>query len=154
MSNIAVKWSGEGSKMFVGRDSYGHIVVAGSWSDDDPDFQEWKAIKPSDLLLIGLASCTAHDVVMILERQKQQLSALHIDVKGDQLPHPPHAFTDIHVYYTLNGVNLDRKKVARAITLSLDRYCSVAATIKGVATISHSFKLVGLEDDATGVQSS
>ncbi|MBP6471789.1 MAG: OsmC family protein [Chloroflexi bacterium] len=140
MSNIALKWTGEGSQMFVGRDSFGHVVVTGSWPDNEDDsWQEWKAIKPSDLLLLSLASCSGHDVVMILNRQRQKLTNLYIDVQGNQAAEPPYQFTDIHLHYIVEGENLDPEKVARAITLSEEKYCSVAATIRGVAQLSHSY---------------
>lgn len=127
--------------MFVGRDSFGHVLLSGSWPSDDPNWQEWKAIKPSDLLLLSLASCSAHDVVMILRRQRQKLTELFIDVDGDQMSDPPYAFTDIHLHYTVEGEDLDPKKVKRAIELSEEKYCSVAATLRGVATITHTLEI-------------
>ncbi|MCA9872035.1 MAG: OsmC family protein, partial [Anaerolineales bacterium] len=129
-------------QMFIGRDSYGHVIMAGSWPDDNnDDWQEWKAIKPSDLLLLSLASCSGHDVVMILRQQRQKLTNLYIDVQGQQAPQPPYQFTEIHLHYILQGENLEAKKVERAIALSEEKYCSVAATIRGVAQITHSYSL-------------
>lgn len=143
MGNIAVKWTGEGSQMFIGRDSFGHVVMSGSWPDDEnKDWQEWKALKPSDLLLISLASCSAYDVVMILGRQRQELVNLYVEVNGEQAPDPPYAFTHIHQHYIVEGIDLDVKKLERAITLSEEKYCSVAATIRGVATLTHSFEII------------
>lgn len=142
MSNIAVKWTGQGSQMFIGRDSFGHVVVSGSWPQEDEAWQEWKGLKPSDLLLLSLASCSAYDVVMILGRQRQQMTNLHVSVDGEQASEPPYQFTEIHQHYTVEGINLDPKKVERAIELSEERYCSVAATIRGVARLSHSFEIV------------
>lgn len=142
MGNIAVKWTGEGSQMFIGRDSFGHVVLSGSWPSDSTDWQEWKALKPSDLMLISLASCSAYDVVMILGRQRQKLVDLYVHVDGHQAEKPPYAFTNIHMSYTLQGNQLDPKKVQRAIELSEEKYCSVAATIRGVATITHEFEII------------
>ena len=142
MSNIAVKWTGEDSQMFIGRDSFGHVLMAGSWPQDENDeWQEWKAIKPSDLLLISLASCSAYDVVMILKRQRQPLINLYVSVDGTQASEPPYQFTDIHLHYTVEGEGLSSEKVERAIHLSEEKYCSVAATVRGVATLSHSFEI-------------
>ena len=141
MSKIALKWTGQGSKLFVGRDSHGHVVVSGSWSQNDPDWQDWQGIKPSDLLLISLASCSAHDVVLILERQRQKLTNLCVTVEGQNASEPPYQFTDIHVHYTLRGESLDPEKAERAVTLSEEKYCSVAATIRGVARITHSVEI-------------
>ena len=145
MANIAVKWTGQGSQMFIGRDSFGHVVMSGSWPEEDPNWQEWKALKPSDLLLISLASCSAYDVVMILGRQRQDLENLYVDVKGEQASEPPYAFTEIHQHYIAEGKDLDFKKVERAIELSEEKYCSVAATLRGVANLTHSFEIVAQE---------
>jgi len=142
MSNVALKWTGEDSQMFIGRDSFGHVVMAGSWPQDNNDeWQEWKAIKPSDLLLLSLASCSAYDVVMILKRQRQSLTNLYVSVDGAQASDPPYQFTDIHLHYTAEGDGLDAAKLERAIKLSEEKYCSVAATISGVAKITHSFEI-------------
>ncbi|MFQ5399053.1 MAG: OsmC family protein [Anaerolineae bacterium] len=142
MSNVAVKWTGDNSQMFIGRDSYGHVVLSGSWPDDDnAEWQEWKALKPSDLLLLSLASCSAYDVVLILKRQREKLTNLYIDVDGIQASEAPYHFTDIHLHYILEGNSLDPKKVERAIKLSEEKYCSVAATIRGVASLSHSYEI-------------
>lgn len=142
MSNVALKWTGEDSQMFIGRDSFGHVLMAGSWPQNDNDeWQEWKAIKPSDLLLLSLASCSAYDVVMILKRQRQPLVNLYVSVDGTQASEPPYQFTDIHLHYTAEGEDLDSAKVERAIKLSEEKYCSVAATVRGVAKLSHSFEI-------------
>lgn len=141
MSNVALKWTGEDSQLFIGRDSFGHVVMSGSWPTDDPNWQEWKAIKPSDLLLLSLASCSSYDVVMILRRQRQKLTNLYVSVEAKQQPDPPYQFTDIHLHYTVSGDELDAQKVERAITLSEEKYCSVAATIRCVANLTHSFEI-------------
>ena len=141
MSDVAVKWTGEDSQMFVARDSFGHIVVAGSWPKEDDAWQEWKGTKPSDLLLISLGTCSAYDVVMILKRQREQVSNVYIQIDGQQAAEPPYQFTKIHLHYTVEGSGLTPQKVERAIVLSEEKYCSVAATIRGVAQLSHSFEI-------------
>lgn len=141
MSNVALRWAGKESQLFYGRDSYGHVLMAGSWSEGEPEQQDWKAVKPSDLLMLSLASCSAYDVVMILKRQRQELTDLYVAVDGKQASDPPYQFTDIHLHYIVEGNDLDPKKVARAIELSEEKYCSVAATIRGVANLSHSFEI-------------
>ncbi|MCP4421942.1 MAG: OsmC family protein [Chloroflexi bacterium] len=145
MSNIAVKWTGKGSQMFIGRDTFGHVVLSGSWPKEGEAWQEWKALKPSDMMLLSLASCSAYDVVMILGRQRQQLTDLYVSVDGQQAEKPPYEFIKIHQHYTVEGIDLDPKKVERAIELSEEKYCSVAATIRGVATLSHSFDILSPE---------
>ena len=141
MGQIALQWTGDDSLMFVSRDSFGHMVVAGSWpKDGDDSWVEWKGVKPSDLLVMALCSCSAYDVVTILKRQRHQLPGLAISAEAQQASEPPYAFTQIHLHYVASGHDLDEGKVARAIALSEEKYCSVAATIRGVAQISHSFE--------------
>lgn len=139
LSTIAIKWMQEQSRLFACRDSLGNTVMSGSWLTDEDSGQDWRAAKPSDLLLMGLASCAAHDVVAILERQRQNLAGLRVDVDGRQQADPPYAFTDIHLRFTLAGPELTPDKVERAIDLSINKYCSVAATVRGVASITYDF---------------
>jgi len=139
---LTLKWAGGDSQLFVGRDSLGHVVVTGRWTKEgDETWTEWSAGKPSDLLVLSLAACSATDAVMIMKRQRQRLSDLSITADAEQLPDPPYAFTHIHLHYVVSGHDLDPKKVERAITLSQDKYCSVAATIRGVTEITYSFEV-------------
>ncbi|MGB1253689.1 MAG: OsmC family protein [Candidatus Promineifilaceae bacterium] len=143
MGNLAVKWVGDNdSQMFVGRDSFGHVTVAGSWPKDGNDeWTEWKALKPSDLLVLSLLSCSGYDVVMILKRQRQQMTNLYIEADAEHASEAPYQFTKIHLNYKVEGKNLDPKKVERAIILSEEKYCSVAATLRGNVDITHSFEV-------------
>lgn len=142
MSNVALKWMGGNSRLFVTRDSFGNVVPSGSWPEEsDPGWLEFKAAKPSDMLMMSLSSCSAYDVVSILQRQRQPLRGLYINVDGKQASEPPYQFTDIHLHFTVEGPGLDASKVARAIDLSVNKYCSVAATIRGVATLTTSFEV-------------
>ncbi len=142
MGQIALQWAGEDSRMFIGRDSYGHAVAAGSWKKEgNEQWQEWKAIKPSDLLVISLCSCSAWDVVEILKKQRQGLTGLYITADARQAQEPPYQFTDIHLHYVIAGKDISAAKVEKAIELSQNKYCSVAATIRGVAKITYDFEV-------------
>jgi putative redox protein len=142
MGQIMVKWTGDDSHLFVGRDSGGRVVVAGAWPKEGDDaWTEWRGAKASDLLVIALCSCSAYDVVEILRRQRQPLAGLSIIAEAEQAPEPPWPFVHIHLHYTVTGAGLDPKKVERAITLSEEKYCSVAATIRGVTRITHDFEI-------------
>ena len=143
MGNIAVKWVGDSdSQMFIGRDSFGHVTMAGSWPKDGNDeWTEWKALKPSDLLVLSLLSCSGYDVVMILKRQRQQMTDLEIEAQAEQASEPPYQFTNIHLHYKVQGKSLDPKKVERAIKLSEEKYCSVAATLRGNVELTHTFEV-------------
>jgi putative redox protein len=143
MSQVAVKWTGEDSHMFVGRDSRGATIVTGGWyKKGDESWTDWRAAKASDLLVVALLSCTGYDVLDILRKQRETITGLTITAEAKQAPEPPWAFTEIHLHYVVSGVELDPKKVGRAIQLSQDKYCSVAATIRGVTQLSCSWEIL------------
>lgn len=133
MSSASVKWIG--GKQFVGVDSTKHSVVLST-----PD--EGVGMKPSELMLVALASCTAVDVVEILNKKRLGLEALEISVEAEQEKDPPWTFRKIHLIYRLKGEKLTEKDVAQAIELSEEKYCSVAATLRGVAEITTSFEIL------------
>jgi putative redox protein len=122
-------------KKFIGIDSTNHSVVLST-----PD--EGIGIKPSDLLLIAVASCSAVDVVGILEKKKMPLTYLEISSSGEQDQDPPWTFRKIHMHYKVSGKNLTEKAVEQAIHLSEEKYCSVAATIRATAQITTDFEIL------------
>ena len=133
MGTATVKWI-EG-KQFIGVDSTQHSVVLST-----PD--EGIGIKPSDLLLIAVASCTAVDVVEILEKKRMALTYLEISSSGEQDQDPPWTFRKIHLHFKIGGKNLTEKAVAQAIQLSEEKYCSVAATVRATAQITTDFEIL------------
>lgn len=133
MGTSVVRWLG--GKKFVGTDSTNHSVVIST-----PD--EGIGMKPSELLLVALASCTAVDVVEILQKKRTPLTSLEISASGEQDSDPPWTFRKIHVKYTLRGKGLTEKAVAQAIELSEEKYCSVAATVRGKAEITTEFEIL------------
>lgn len=142
MSQIQVRWAGDDSRMFLGRDSQGRTVVAGYWQKPNEEgWTEWRGAKASDLLVIALCSCSAYDVVDILQKQKVALIGLTVIADAQQAADPPWPFTHIHLHYVVSGHDLDPKKIERALKLSEEKYCSVAATIRGVTQITHDFEV-------------
>ncbi|MEJ5199985.1 MAG: OsmC family protein [Anaerolineae bacterium] len=142
MGQIVVKWTGDDSRLFVGRDSGGRTVTVGYWQrGNEPEWIEWRAVKASDLLVIALCACSGYDVVDILQKQRVQLAGLMVIAEAEQAPEPPWPFVRIHLHYVVSGPNLDPQKVERAIKLSEEKYCSVAATIRGVTQITHDFEI-------------
>ena len=133
MSTATVKWI-EG-KQFIGIDSTKHSVVLST-----PD--EGIGIKPSELLLIALASCSAVDVVEILAKKRMTLTHLEISSSAEQDQDPPWTFRKIHLHYKIGGKNLTEKAVEQAIQLSEEKYCSVAATIRPTAQITTDFEIL------------
>jgi len=136
MGTATVKWIS--GKQFVGIDSTQHSVVLST-----PD--EGVGIKPSDLLLIAVASCTAVDVVEILAKKRTPIDHLEISCIGEQDQNPPWTFRKIYLRYIVGGKDLTEKAVAQAIQLSEEKYCSVAATVRATAEITTEFEI--LEED-------
>jgi len=132
MAKTNVKWIG--GKKFVGVDSTNHSVVLST-----PD--EGIGMKPSELMLVALASCTSVDVVEILSKKKLDLRGLEVEVSAEQDKEPPWAFRKIHLNYLISGRSITEKSVEQAIQLSQDKYCSVAATLRGVANITWEYKI-------------
>jgi putative redox protein len=105
-------------------------------------------MKPSDLLLVALASCTAVDVVEILAKKRLLLDSLTISTSAEQDPEPPWTFRKVHIKYSIHGKNLTGKDVAQAIDLSEKKYCSVAATIRGTTQITTEYEILPEMDHA------
>lgn len=100
---------------------------------------ENKGVRPMEMLLISLGSCSSMDVLSILAKMKQEVTDYKVEVHGDREPDKvPSLFTKIHVHYRLWG-DLDEKKVARAIELSMGTYCSVTKMLEKAVEISHDF---------------
>jgi putative redox protein len=133
MANATVRWIG--GKQFIGIDSTNHSVVLST-----PD--EGVGMKPSELLLVALAACTAVDVVEILRKKRMELTSLEIRAEGEQQPDPPWTFRKINVHYRIAGQRLTPQAVEQAIQLSEEKYCSVASTLRGTAEITTSFEIL------------
>ncbi len=128
-----VQWIGE--KHFVGIDSGRHSVVLSGQGDGI-------GASPSEMLLIALASCSSVDVVEILAKKRKPLTRLEVVTTAERDPEPPWAYRKIHLHYRLAGADLTEKAVAQAIGLSQEKYCSVAATVRGVARITTDFEIL------------
>lgn len=96
-------------------------------------------VRPMELLLMGLGSCTAIDVVLVLKKQRQEILDFRISVEGDRIKEDGterSPFRKITIHYFFKG-NLDRAKVERAVKLSMEKYCSATAQFEPLAEISH-----------------
>ncbi len=141
MGTATVKWIS--GKQFIGIDSTRHSVVLST-----PD--EGVGVKPSDLLLIAVASCTAVDIVEILAKKRMPLDHLEISCRGEQDQDPPWTFRKIHLSFIVGGKNLTEKAVSQAIQLSEEKYCSVAATVRATAQITTEFEILAEEPELVG----
>ena len=101
-----------------------------------------KGMRPMELLLTSMASCSAFDAVLILEKQRQKIRDFRVKVSGvrpDEGAAKP--FDSIHLIYILEG-DIDRHKAERAIKLSVEKYCSVSATFRPETTITYEVNLI------------
>lgn len=135
MSEATVQWLDQGK--YVAVDSTNHGIVVSVTGDEGG-----VGAKPSDLLLMALGSCTAVDVVNILRKKRQKLTGLKVVVSGSQQAEAPWTFLSFHLHYIVRGQGLSEKAVADAIELSDTKYCSVSATLRCAAPITHDFEIV------------
>ena len=124
-------------RQFVGTDGTNHSVVMSSQDEENR-----VGMSPSQLVLVGLGGCTAYDVVSILEKKRQPLTGLEVKVTGEQAQGPPSPYRKIHIEYLVRGEGLSETAVRDAIALSEEKYCSVAATLRGVAEITYDYTIV------------
>ena len=91
--------------------------------------------RPMELLAIGLAGCTAMDVISILQKKKQAVTAFEVRVHADQAEEHPHVFTKIVIEYVVRGHAVEQAAVERAVQLSADKYCPAQAMFSKAALI-------------------
>ncbi len=132
MGEVRLRWTGERIQ-FVGDTGYGDEVRVGG----DPD---GPGAKPSDLLPLSLAACTAYDVVEILRKQRQDLQGLEAIVTSTQDDDPPWTFRAINVEWVVTG-RVDQRKAERAVDLAERTSCAVAATLRPVLRLSHTVRI-------------
>ncbi len=112
------------------------------------DGKRQEGVGAMDLLLFGLAGCTAVDVVLILQKQRQPVQNLTVNVSGERASEHPKVYTKIHIEYIVSG-DLKPEKVERAIKLSEEKFCSASAMLGKTAEITHSYRILpGAEAEA------
>ena len=107
------------------------------------------AVRPKELLLIGLGGCAGFDVEMILRKRRLEVSDLRVELEADEAPDHPMVFTKIRMAFRVEGDKLTAKDVERAVRLSEDTYCSVSAMLRAAAPIEWRAFLNG-EEIASG----
>jgi putative redox protein len=108
------------------------------------DTNHERAIAPSpmELLLVALGSCTAVDVISILKKKREQVSAYRIEVRGERRTDHPRSYKRMEVHHVVTGRGISKKAVSQAIELSETKYCSVAATLRPTAEIVSTFEII------------
>jgi putative redox protein len=137
MQTAQVQWIGE--QKFVATSPSGHAITL------DADGKSNKAPNPMEMLLMALGTCTAVDVVLILEKKRQKLQALNVICSGERAAEPPKVWTKFELLYQLRG-RLDDAAIKRAIELSEEKYCSVSAMLKKTATLTWRYEILPPQD--------
>jgi putative redox protein len=128
-----------GDNFFIGTSASGHAQVI------DAKGERKSAASPLELLLISVGACTAVDVVSILEKKRQIVTDYKIEVTAERRDEYPRSFTKIYVHHIVYGRNVSAQAVERAIQLSDEKYCSVAATVRPTAEVVTSFEIIEAE---------
>ncbi len=134
-----VTWIGPGLRL-VGEASSGPAIVIDHALPGE-DRQE-TGPRPMELLLIGLAGCTAMDVVSILQRMRQPVVHLEVRASAERAPDHPKVYTRIHLEYVVKGKGIKESAVKRAINLSQTTYCSASAMLGKTAEITTTYRIV------------
>lgn len=135
-----VKWLDNMS--FVGESGSGHSVVM----DGPPELGGRNlGVRPMEMLLLGLGGCASFDVVLILQKSKQQVTDCEVEIEAERADKEPKVFTRIHLHFIVKGHDLSDEKVERAIRLSAEKYCSASIMLGKTAEVSHDFELRAAE---------
>jgi len=119
---------------FEGKTESGHkVVLDGSNPGTAPS--------PMEMVLLSAATCSAIDVVSILEKARQNVKNVEVDIDAERAETVPKVFTKIHLTFIVTGTDVSANHVERAVRLSADKYCSVAKMLESSVEISHSFEI-------------
>jgi putative redox protein len=117
---------------FTGSSESGFSIPLGTSPDVGGDND---GLRPMELLAIGLAGCTAMDVISILQKKKQEVTGFEVQVHADRAEDHPRVFTKIIIEYIVSGRELERTAVERAVQLSAEKYCPAQAMFSKVVPI-------------------
>lgn len=132
--SASVRYAGD--QFFIGTPPSGHAQIVDTKGDRKA------ASSPVELLMIALASCTAADVVSILNKKRQIVTDYRVDITGTRADEHPRKFLAFHINHIVHGRGVSEKAVADAVFLSESKYCPVAATVRPTARITTSYEII------------
>lgn len=127
-----VKWTGD--MTFAGTSASGHSLVM----DSDKN----TGMSPMEMMLLSTACCSAIDLVMILKKGRQKVVDAWVEIDGIRREEMPKYYTHVDMHFVIKGMDIDPKKVERAIQLAMDKYCSASAQLAALAEIKTSYEIV------------
>ncbi|MBU2971778.1 OsmC family protein [Pseudoalteromonas sp. C2R02] len=128
-----VKWV-EGDT-FIGKSDSGHNVVFDTGSDG-------AAPSPMEMVLMSVGCCSSVDVVSILKKSRQDVTAARVELSSERAETAPRVFKKINLHFVVTGNDVSEKHVERAVKLSAEKYCSVALMLEASVEITHSFEVL------------
>lgn len=134
----SVKWAED--VKFVGRSGSGHEVTM----DGPPDSGgKDQGPRPMEMLLMGLGACSSVDVVGILQKSRQDIQDVDVQIEAERADAVPAVFTKIHLHFLVTGKGIKEAIVKRAVSLSAEKYCSASLMMqKADVDVSHSYEII------------
>lgn len=128
---------------FLGQSGSGHSVIM----DGPPDLGGQNAgVRPMEMLLLGMGSCAAFDVLTILKKSRQKITGCIVELDAKRANAVPAVFTDIHLHFKVMGHDLSSKHVERAVNLSAEKYCSASIMLQAAGVnITHDYAMMTTE---------
>jgi putative redox protein len=125
--------------MFVGETGSGHALVI----DGPPDHGGRNmGMRPMELILLGVGSCSSFDVVQILQKGRNDVTACVAEVTAERVDAIPSVFSKIHLHFIVSGHDLKPAAVERAVKLSAEKYCSASIMLSKAVEITHDFEVI------------
>src|SRR5579883_1417067 len=124
-----------GDDFFVAMPPSGHAITL------DFNGERSAAPGPLELLLVALGGCTGADVVSVLRKKREHLVSYRIEVRGERREDYPKSYRKMEVKHILHGKSLSEDAVKKAIELSSEKYCSVAATLRPTVEIVNTYEI-------------
>jgi putative redox protein len=124
--------------VMMGESGSGHAVVM----DGPPEHGGRNlGVRPMEMLLLGMGGCTEFDVLSILKKSRQPVTSCVVELEAQRAEQDPKVFTRIHAHFIVTGKGLSEKHVARAISLSAEKYCSASLMLGKSAEITHDYEI-------------
>ena len=131
----SVKWQKD--YVFQGTTAEGNTATMDGDRENAPS--------PMEMVLMAAGSCSSIDIVMILKKSRQDITDVEVKLEGERVDAVPAVFSKINLHFIVSGNNLSEKHVARAVNLSMEKYCSVSIMLGKAMDITHSFEIVSTD---------
>jgi len=137
MNKAVVKWVN--GFQFVGESGSGHAIVMDAPAESGGTST---GMTPMEMLLVAIGGCSGMDVTSVLKKKKLNVRDIEIRISGEKAADYPQKYTSMQLEFIVTGTNLPDEAVKKAIDLSMNKYCSVKATLEAAAKIDYTYKIV------------